>query len=102
MVDVEILVPLGLIINELISNALKHAFEGKDNGILKVSAVFNEKHLSIEVKDNGIGFDHNATKEGSFGTELIESFVEQLSAKMDVISDEGTKVKIHIPLEINT
>ncbi len=102
MVDVEILVPLGLIINELISNALKHAFEGKDEGNLKVSAVFNEKHLSIEVKDNGVGLDHNATKEGSFGTELIESFVEQLSAKMDVISDEGTKVKIHIPLEINS
>ncbi|MFT6810215.1 MAG: two-component sensor histidine kinase [Saprospiraceae bacterium] len=98
MVDVEILVPLGLIINELISNALKYAYVGKEEGILKISAATDGRQLNVQVKDNGIGMDLKNKREGSFGTELVESFVDQLNADMNIISEEGIEVNIELPL----
>ncbi len=97
-VDVDTLVPLGLILNELISNALKYAFEGKATGLLSIQAYQEQNKLIIKVDDDGIGITKNASKSNTFGTELIQSFVSQLSAEITRQIEGGTKIKISIPL----
>lgn len=98
MIDIEVLVPLGLIINELISNSLKYAFPERQEGILEISAFSNNGKLKVQVKDNGIGMNINDKREGSFGAELIESFVEQLNADMNISSNNGLEVNIELSL----
>ena len=98
MVDTEILVPLGLIINELISNSLKYAYVGKTDGVLKISATIDGEQLKLQIKDNGVGMDMIDKREGSFGTELVESFIDQLNADMNIISEDGMEINIALSL----
>lgn len=85
------LTPLGLFINEIISNSLKHAFKESQEGkiTVKLHSMDGGKYL-LEIGDNGSGFseDFNDTDD-SFGTELIEALSEQLNGEMEVHSDSG-------------
>ena len=100
VVDVDLLVPLGLILNELISNALKYAFEGREKGVLSISAKKQNETIHVRVKDDGVGIDPSDIEKDSFGTELIQSFAEQLEAKIETIVDDGTEVNLLIPLNV--
>jgi PAS domain S-box-containing protein len=97
---VDFAVPLGLTINELVSNSLKHAFPPSWEGIgeIKISLTLAENGLiNFNYKDNGVGipgdFDINNTR--SLGFCLITGFVkEQLGGTINVIRDKGTEFKI--------
>lgn len=89
------LVPLGLIINEVITNALKHAFEGKEKGVISVHL----KHLENEnyqliIGDDGVGKSHEKVESSSLGSELIQIFTEQLEGTIERIEQPGTVFKI--------
>ena len=93
--DVDTIIPLGLIINELITNSLKYAFPNGQSGVLKVRLFKNEEELILEISDNGIGYDVNVAKEKkSFGTKLIHALSRQLDGEMKVISEDGTRIQI--------
>lgn len=94
--DVDTLVPLGLIINELITNAFKYAFPGERTGTLSVSLQITDGVLILEVQDDGIGYDQKNVRQDSFGQKLVRSLVKQLNGTMEVNSDEGT----HAILEV--
>lgn len=85
------LVPIGLIINELVSNSLKHAFSHKENGqiTLKVEKTKNPEYISIQYRDNG---SWKEAKEGykGFGLILINTLVEQLDGELTLIKEENT------------
>ncbi|MEY3433347.1 MAG: hypothetical protein RL131_1283, partial [Bacteroidota bacterium] len=74
--DVDVVVPLGLIINELVSNALKYAFEDGGEGILEIFLKRELNRLELIVKDNGKGLplDWTPEKSGSMGYQIIGSF----------------------------
>lgn len=96
--DVDTAVPIGLIANELITNALKYAFVDMKSGEICVRLVnTNESNgLLFEVKDNGIGKPKNATAKGTgFGTELVALLVQQLDGKLTLDTREGTTVSIN-------
>jgi two-component system, sensor histidine kinase PdtaS len=96
--DVDTAVPIGLIANELITNALKYAFVDMNTGEICIRLVnTNETNrLLFEVKDNGIGKPINATAKGTgFGTELVALLVQQLDGKLTVDTREGTTVSIN-------
>jgi two-component sensor histidine kinase len=97
--DVDTLIPLGLILNELVSNALKHAFPNERPGEVAVSLKSLENALQLEVRDNGVGFaEHQKTKfEKSFGFEMVKTFAAKLKAKLEVENAEGTLVRLVIP-----
>ncbi|MBK8565895.1 MAG: ATP-binding protein [Saprospiraceae bacterium] len=97
--DVDTLIPLGLILNELVSNALKHAFPNERPGEVAVSLKSLENALHLEVRDNGVGFaEHQKAKfEKSFGFEMVKTFAAKLKAKLEVVSEEGTLVRLVIP-----
>ncbi len=93
--DVSMMIPLGLIINELITNAFKYAFEGREGGSIWVRIAEEGGQLLVSVKDDGIGMPADATQKG-FGTRLINTFLRKLEAKAETIVAEGTEVRIII------
>jgi len=96
--DVDTLIPLGLILNELISNALKYAFSENEKGILQVTLKQQDSRLLLEVKDNGKGLPEgwHYEKISSLGYQLIKSFVQKLKAELKVDGSKGTHVQMLI------
>ena len=83
------------IVQELLTNTLKHADATKSN----IQLSWNKKLISLTVEDNGKGFDINAVKKNGIGLSNINHRVEYLNGKMDVQSDaKGTST--HIEFEI--
>jgi len=96
--DVDTVVPLGLITNELVSNALKHAFKIKKEGTISVSLQEREDILELIVSDNGDGLETDDIDEdiASFGYQMIFAFKDKLNADLDIQSVHGTSVKLAI------
>jgi|GEM_PF-627977 len=95
--DVETMVPLGLIINELVSNSLKHAFPGNKTGIIDVSLQEINKSLMLAIHDNGIGTTQEQMEaSNSFGNRLIKAFSNKLKANFSVEEQNGTLVKLEV------
>ncbi len=93
--DVETVVPLGLIINELITNALKYAFPDNRSGNISVSLKEQSSQLILIVKDDGIGLP-NETEHPSFGHGLIGAFATKLDGTISITSVKGTTAKLVI------
>jgi PAS domain S-box-containing protein len=85
-------VPCGLIINELITNAYKHAFDDKQEGYISIVGEKSDSNIQFTVKDNGEGLpaDFSIEKQSSLGFTLISSLISQLGAELTVKSGEGT------------
>jgi two-component sensor histidine kinase len=90
--DIDTTIPLGLIINELVTNSIKHAFEGRD-GSIGVSFTQKEGKCHLLVQDNGKGLpaDFARLKENSLGMELVEALSEQIGAKYRWFSENGSR-----------
>ncbi|WP_186299976.1 tetratricopeptide repeat-containing sensor histidine kinase [Algoriphagus algorifonticola] len=91
--DIDTAVPLGLITNELLSNALKYAFTNLDSGIIEIKL----KHLSsgkyeLIVSDTGVGLkkDLNIEKSPTLGLRLVRTLTRQINGEMKVKSSKGT------------
>ncbi|MFA4876872.1 MAG: PAS domain S-box protein [Methanoregula sp.] len=99
MLDVNTAIPLGLIINELVSNALKHAFPDRRPGLLIITVRGEGDLLFLTVKDNGIGMPAGLdfTENKTLGFRLVTSLVEQLNGTLELRpSGEGTEFGITI------
>jgi two-component sensor histidine kinase len=88
--DVDLAIPIGLIVNELISNALKYAFPKQEKGEIRISLYENGEILLLEVADNGVGIQPDIIPIGTgFGSELISLLTRQLDGKMTLIKSPG-------------
>ena len=84
----------GLIINELLTNSFKHAFDKNESGFIKIDFFKNDNEYLLIYSDNGKGYDQNIKKE-SLGLILIETLTKkQLKAQLDINSSKGVKVGI--------
>jgi len=94
--DVDLATPLALIINELITNAFKHAFQQVDQPLLTIELTEDkiDQTVSLKVSDNGKGINLSAVSPSSFGLKLIRTFVQQLGAKMDISNNKGSVFNI--------
>lgn len=91
------LIPLGLIINEVISNSFKYAFEGKESGNIKVHVRHKEaEQYILEIGDDGVGMsrDFNIDESSSLGMQLIQVFTEQLNGTLERLPNQGTYFRI--------
>ena len=96
-IDVDTVIPIGLTLNELISNSLKYAFNNQETGEITVVLKQNGKDLLLKVKDNGRGFKEGYDHQGnSFGFKIIKAFAQKLKAKLDVYNDNGACVEMRI------
>jgi two-component sensor histidine kinase/Tfp pilus assembly protein PilF len=90
---IKTLIPLGLIINEIVSNAIKHAFINRKKGILTISLRrIDEIRFELTIKDDGVGYQDSNSQ--GLGLELIEIFTQQLDASIEKRIKNGTFYKI--------
>ena len=94
-------IPLGLILNELVSNSLKHAFPRGRPGTVKVGLHHGSNDtLVLSVSDNGVGMSHGtkATSNTSLGLKLVDTLVAQLDGELQFESGPGTSVTLQFAL----
>lgn len=91
-------IPLGMILNELISNALKYAFKDREQGNLWVVLKRREQELFLQVRDNGVGLPPNfdPDRNNSLGYDIIQAFAQKLRARVHIDGQEGTDVQLRI------
>jgi len=95
--------PCALVMNEILSNSYKHAFKGKKHGTIDVSAVQENGHIRITVKDDGIGIppDFDIGHTNSLGMKLIRTLVmHQLKGSLRINSHHGTEMIVEFPLHM--
>jgi PAS domain S-box-containing protein len=99
---VEQAIPCGLILNELVANALKHAFPNAAQGTIHVELRLAPDHsVLLSVSDNGIGISPALDLEhlSSLGVQLVMTLVEQLEGRLEIIRAPGSTFRITFPLE---
>jgi PAS domain S-box-containing protein len=98
--DIDKAIPCGLIINELISNSLKHAFSGDQTGQVQIGFHGDEHcNITLVVKDDGIGLpgDLNIAQAETLGLQLVQDFVDQLKGNSQIDRRHGTEFRITFP-----
>lgn len=98
VLDIDTATPIGLILNELITNAFKYAFADRPNGILQISLTEREGSLQLGIRDNGKGLppDFNLAESPQFGFELVRSLARQLKAEIVIENQQGTAITLKI------
>jgi two-component sensor histidine kinase/Tfp pilus assembly protein PilF len=99
-IDVDKAIPLGLILNELISNAFKHAYENQPNPRLMINLGHPGTHeLNIRICDNGSGMPvADVQQKKTFGMKIVTTLIKELKGSLDVKSANGTTYDLHIPI----
>ncbi len=94
--DVDIAVPLGLIVNELLTNAFKYAFPNNTKGIITISLIeVKDQIFELKVSDNGVGNSkQDNTQSTGFGTQLISLLTKQLNGVYEKHNKNGTTISI--------
>lgn len=97
--DVDQAVPLGLIVNELVCNAMKYAFPGRESGRLSISLKQAPEALVLRVADDGTGGPtaYSPNEQTGFGHRLVQLLAEKLHAHLSVVSQPGMTVSLTIP-----
>ncbi len=91
--DIDRAIPIGLIVNELLSNSLKYAFPNGNHGRINIALSEKNSHLILHFSDNGIGIGEKPEIRGSgFGTQLINLLTQQLDGKMTLFTNSGTEI----------
>jgi len=97
--DIDTAIPFGLIANELVTNALKHAFPpGRDGEIRIQLTSANDGGKTLVVADNGIGLpaDFDFKSANSLGLQLVDSLLDQLRGTIHIACTQGTEIKVKI------
>ena len=98
---VDLAVPCGLIINELVANALKHAFPGDRRGEICVRMRLEQDRYRLSVEDDGIGFPAglDVSQTGTLGLQLVRTLTEQIGGRLQEKTGQGTAFVIDLPRE---
>jgi two-component sensor histidine kinase len=93
MLGVKALSPLGIIVNELITNAMKHAFAGRESGSINVSASAKDGRVTLIVEDDGVGIPESVDIENSsgFGLQLVGMLTAQLDGTIRIERRKGAR-----------
>jgi two-component sensor histidine kinase len=111
--DMDTAVPLGIIVNELVSNSLKHAFIGRDEGEIRIELVREESsefegedcessNFVLTISDNGVGIHELDIEDlDSLGIQLITALVDQLDGEFELKSNNGTEFTMRFEVKEN-
>jgi len=99
-VPLDLAIPCGMIVNELVTNAIEHAFPDGRGGEVRVDFARRDQRYELEVADTGIGMPAGAAERtGSLGLKVVDALVRQLQGKLEIESAEGTIVRVHFERE---
>jgi PAS domain S-box-containing protein len=93
-------IPCGLIVNELVSNSMKHAFPEGQEGEIEIDLIsIGEKDISMRISDNGVGFPNDVDFKNteSLGLQLVNTLVDQLEGTIELSRSSGTTFNITFP-----
>ncbi len=98
--DIDTAVPCGLIINEIMTNALKYAFPNSHRGDIHIQVQREGQRVNLEISDNGVGLppDLDIERVDSMGMQLISTLTAQLQGTLDVDRTNGTAYTIRFPV----
>lgn len=95
VIDRDLAQPLGLVVNEVVSNAIKHAFRGRETGTITITLKLIEPgRAELTIHDDGAGFDAQAAPGSGMGSRLIRAFAQQLGGDYEYLNDNGTRFVI--------
>lgn len=98
LVDLEQGVNLGLIVNELLTNAVKHAFPERAYGSVELTVREEESRVLIQVKDDGVGItEESVASRGRMGMQIVTTLVEQVQGDLRMERDGGTRWELRVP-----
>jgi len=94
------LIPIGIIVNELLTNIMKYAFSDRDSGSIFIELIKNNNAVSLIIQDDGNGLpeDFNMNCPDSFGLSLVRILSDQLNGAFTIISSEGTKAVLEFSI----
>lgn len=94
--DIDAAIPCSLIVSELLSNSIKHAFSGQSKGTIGIALKRRGETLYLQIEDNGVGMPEgkNLKTSGSLGLQLVHALVEQLDGEIVFSNENGTCVNI--------
>lgn len=93
-ISIEKALPLGLIIVELVSNSMKHAFKKRSIGIINIE-ITEAKTRKLYYADNGSGFDFNSPNKKGLGQEIIKGLIDQLDGRIATASNNGFELEVY-------
>ena len=103
LMPVERLIPCGIITNEVVTNIFKYAFEGMEEGNIKIVFSVDDTKTTYVIEDNGVGIPDglDPTDSDSLGMTIIDGLVGQLDGtwKVENITPSGTKYIIQLPIK---
>ncbi len=96
---------IGIIINELFTNSIKHAFPGRERGLIAIHTRVQDQKLSIEYRDDGIGIPQEAmegTEGKGLGMQLVQILAAQMNSSLAILREGGTTISFTVPLSEGT
>jgi two-component sensor histidine kinase len=96
--SINVAMPTGLVVNELMTNALKHAFVGRDGGIITISSLVDDSGCRVIVSDNGVGLPEGTgwPQSGKLGAVIAQSLRQNAKAQLEVHSALGDGLRVEI------
>jgi PAS domain S-box-containing protein len=98
-------VPCALILNELISNSYKHAFDHGTSGVIDITVSQKEDQVEFIIQDNGKGIEEDILKDdskSSLGLTIVKTLIRQVDGTIDIKNDDGTTAKFQFKRVVNT
>lgn len=92
-------IPVGIILNEILTNSYKHAFPEANSGNINIVGSRMEDFLEVIVSDNGIGFPAASLPEGNLGMTIIDALVKQIHGEYHINGENGYSFSMKFPLE---
>ena len=94
--NLDLSIPCGLIVNELLSNSLKYAFPDGKIGKINIELFIKDEKVCLIIKDNGVGLpkEVNYRDTETLGLQLVSSLVEQINGTIELKKDKGTSYTI--------
>lgn len=97
-VSLDVAMPTGLVVNELMTNSLKHAFNGREGGTVVLKSLVDDTGCRITVADDGIGLDESEAwpRPGKLSALIVQSLRQNAGATFNIVSSPGAGMKVEI------
>ncbi|MDT8297885.1 MAG: sensor histidine kinase [Spirochaetaceae bacterium] len=97
-IDIDRITPLGILVNEVVTNAFKHAFRGIENPILRMDVKQHNDAIMIIIADNGPGYDGQIDEGPHMGRKMMDALSKQIRGNVRYDGSQGTTVTITLPI----
>ncbi len=100
-VEMDLALPIGMVVTELVTNAARFAFPGQRTGRVRIFMTLGEIRATLTVEDDGIGLplEFDPAKSPTLGLKLVLALAEQLGSKLELLPGNGTSIRFDFPLK---